>query len=445
MHRYTFVDGVYFVTGIKRAALYDTRNGNVYSLNESAKNIILGYVHDERFWSQLLDMGIAIPCDVSCPKHHPHFEDIPSRDTALEFIWFEIVSDDCNERCVHCYANSMPPAFRYKETNGNRRELQRKLTYQDWVILIKEAHDLGCQACQFIGGEPFLYRGENGECVLDMAESARSIGYSFVELFTNATLITPEKVSRIQELNLHIGVTLFSDDPSIHDAITRTPGSHRMTLRALELLRNAKIPTRVGTVVMRLNQQTIASTQKLIQDMGFINNGIDMIRPQGRGIVPALVPDENIIIEHGLITDPNFSADKNSIVRNRTGNSCLAGRIAITDTGDVLPCIFSRSQIIGNVLESQGLADTIKRTAIQTIWHDTKDEVLVCQDCEYRYACFDCRPLSEIVAQGKARYVNAPYPRCTYNPYTGEWGEGVWRVEVEGEPFYSQDFNGFGG
>ena len=29
-----------------------------------------------------------------------------------------------------------------------------------------------------------------------------------------------------------------------------------------------------------------------------------------------------------------------------------------------------------------------------------------------------------------------PYPRCTYNPYTGQWGRGVWNVNENGQPFY---------
>ena len=75
---------------------------------------------------------------------------------------------------------------------------------------------------------------------------------------------------------------------------------------------------------------------------------------------------------------------------------------------------------------------------LETIWRSTKDNVLVCQDCEYRYVCFDCRPLSQGVNQGKGEYLTAPYPRCTYNPYTGEWAKGVWRVDENGKPYYDE-------
>ena len=40
---------------------------------------------------------------------------------------------------------------------------------------------------------------------------------------------------------------------------------------------------------------------------------------------------------------------------------------------------------------------------------------------------------------GKADYLHAPYPRCSYNPYTGEWGKGLWRMN-EAEPYYDRSF-----
>ena len=46
-----------------------------------------------------------------------------------------------------------------------------------------------------------------------------------------------------------------------------------------------------------------------------------------------------------------------------------------------------------------------------------KDHIDICCNCEYRYACFDCRPdavSSDIYAK--------PW-NCTYNPLSGIWEE----------------------
>ena len=48
-----------------------------------------------------------------------------------------------------------------------------------------------------------------------------------------------------------------------------------------------------------------------------------------------------------------------------------------------------------------------------------KDDVEGCKDCEYRYACDDCRPL----AMGDGDGLYGKYPRCTYLPSTCHWSE----------------------
>lgn len=52
--------GVFFVEGAKRAALYDTTRGNVYSLNQEAVQIIGGGDNNPEFWSTLISMQLAI-------------------------------------------------------------------------------------------------------------------------------------------------------------------------------------------------------------------------------------------------------------------------------------------------------------------------------------------------------------------------------------------------
>jgi len=46
----------------------------------------------------------------------------------------------------------------------------------------------------------------------------------------------------------------------------------------------------------------------------------------------------------------------------------------------------------------------------------SKDHIEVCKDCEYRYACFDCR-----VKTNDAENLYAKSSDCFYNPYTGIW------------------------
>ncbi len=439
MDEFRLAEGVYLTTGAKRGALHHTKSGNVFSINEAARRILEGEATNTRFCRQLVEMGLAIRGSTGTNEN----PSLPKQEIKLSFIWFEIISDDCNQRCIHCYAGSIPSSYdrgiNIDPLNAKEpHPRHRKLTYQEWLRLIEEGYDIGCRKGQFIGGEPFLYRGETGETVLDLAEYACNLGYEHTETFTNATLLTPRQVARIKHLGLRIAVSLYSDDPNVHDGITRTPGSHKKTLAALERLRKAEVPTRVEVVLMRTNQATAESTIKLISEMGFESRPPDVLRPTGRGDDPALLPSPEVQVQYGLIAEPSFYANEGYLMRCCSGHSCLAGKLTITDTGDVLPCIFSRTQVAGNVIFLGSLKEVIAREPLQAIWHTTKDTVLVCQDCEYRYVCFDCRPISEAVAGDRGDYLTAPYPRCTYNPYTGEWAGGAWRLDEVGQPYYDR-------
>lgn len=438
---YQLKEGIFLVPGVKRGAICDTRTGNVYSINESAKQVVLGQKEDKEdseFQDELQRLGLI---NGQAPKP---IEEETSR-LRLDFVWFEIISDDCNERCLHCYADSMPQTYRRRlmgeEQNPSELTMSSlraasKLTAKRWRELIEESYALGCRQAQFIGGEPFIWKGESNETVLDLSEYAKTLGYEFIEIFTNATQVTADKVDRIKKLGINMAVSLYSDDPEIHDQITRTPGSFKRTTAVLEMLHQAEIPTRVETVLMRPNQETVESTNDFIQQMGFAHKAPDVLRPKGRGDNTELQPDPESLVRYGLILSPNFSASVDFFQRSIRGNSCLAGKITITDNGNILPCIFSREQIMGNV-RTQPLERALKGK-IQDIWQTTKDDVLVCQDCEYRYVCLDCRPISEGASCGNGQYETAPYPRCTYNPYEGKWGGGTWKVDDKGKPYYDE-------
>lgn len=232
-----------------------------------------------------------------------------------------------------------------------------------------------------------------------------------------------------------MAVSLYSNEPDVHDTITRVPGSHSKTMQSLLWLKDAEVPVRIAIVLMRQNQQTIDETIKWIEEMGFRNKGADIVRSTGRGCDLELQPDAEALVRFGLSTAPNFKADRRQFTQNRSSNSCLAGKITITDVGTVLPCVFWRDKVTGNV-STNSLTEIVYGDSLQRVWRTTKDTVAVCRDCEYRYACPDCRPLAHAVTGSLVGEAEPPYPRCTYNPYTGQWANGVWRANEKGEIYY---------
>lgn len=438
---YMFEDGVFFVLGAVRGAIYDLNSSNVYSINQSGCDVLTGVCENPEFWRRLETMSLATKERSDTKKMVPELLQNPP----LQFVWFEIVSDDCNESCIHCYAECMPST--YRKTMGisegeskavsTNQERNEKISSERWKQLIDESYLLGCRRCQFIGGEPLLYRGKNGETVFDLAQHAKSTGYEFIEIFTNATMLTSEKVQKIKTLGLNVAVSLYSSDKATHDSITKTPGSFKKTIEALRLLKEAEVPVRVETVLMGPNEETVEKTQRLVEEMGFSHKHPDVLRPKGRGDDPSIMPTKESVVKHSLMLSPSFTVIRDTLSRNISGHPCLLGKITITDNGDVLPCIFSRNLVVGSIRKTT-LREIVTGQKLETIWRSTKDNVLICQDCEYRYACFDCRPVSEGTNQGRGEYLSAPYPKCTYNPYSGEWARGTWRVNEEGKPYYDE-------
>ncbi|KKP40347.1 MAG: hypothetical protein UR29_C0002G0001, partial [Candidatus Woesebacteria bacterium GW2011_GWC2_33_12] len=94
----------------------------------------------------------------------------------------------------------MPPTFQEKSDQVDKI----KLTFDQWKAQEKNVHDLGCETCQFIGGEPFLYRGEKGETVLDLAEYAKELGFKFIEIFIVSAVELPpgqRETDAVQQLD----------------------------------------------------------------------------------------------------------------------------------------------------------------------------------------------------------------------------------------------------
>jgi radical SAM protein with 4Fe4S-binding SPASM domain len=96
-----------------------------------------------------------------------------------------------------------------------------------------------------------------------------------------------------------------------------------------------------------------------------------------------------------------------------SGHSCFKNKICVTSTYDVYPCIMERSFTYGNILEKP-LSEILKNG--KPFMSASKDAINTCKDCEYRYACFDCRVIRE---SGDGFF--AKPSNCGYNPHTGIW------------------------
>lgn len=422
-HDIKLAQGVFLVEGVKRAALYDTSKGNVYSVNDETVDVLKGRDLDLEFISNLVSLGL-VSRNQESTNSGSHLINKSILQPNLHFAWLEI-TERCNERCLHCYGDFSP------QIKSNFRALK----YADWKNVITDLHETGCTQIQFIGGEPFMYR-DGTKSVLDLAEFAKKLSFDFIEIFTNGTLVSVRDIERAKECNVQMAISIYSMEDKVHDAITQVPGSLQKTLKTIKVLQEAEVPIRGAVILMKQNEEDIEQTIRLVRGLGIDVRSPDVVRPSGRANSKLIEPSIEAYRKYGLINEPNFHTDPDSFDNNHFYHQCLAGKIAVTTNGKVILCIFSRSQIVGD-LKEQTIAEILQSSSLKEKWELTKDKVLVCQDCEYRYVCFDCRPLAE-GSSCSGSYSTAPYPRCSYNPYLGEWGDGWWKMNENGEVLYKK-------
>lgn len=263
----------------------------------------------------------------------------PPESQGLRFVWLELTSR-CNLRCIHCYAESGPQPL--------TRDL---LTAKEYFSFISSASILGCRQLQFIGGESTIVPE-----LPDLIVHARASGYEFVEVFTNATRITNQLITCFIENNVAVATSFYSDKNELHDAITRTPGSHQRTANTIKRLVDAGLSVRAGIILMKENSDCVEKTIAYLNSLGVRNVGIDRVRFIGRG--------------RSLAADSHTSA----AIMELCG-SCWRGSVCIFPDGKVAPCIMARYWPIGSVLQqeldelvqSQALRD-IRRRIYQEVW-----------------------------------------------------------------------------
>ncbi|MDR0829082.1 MAG: grasp-with-spasm system SPASM domain peptide maturase [Prevotellaceae bacterium] len=118
----------------------------------------------------------------------------------------------------------------------------------------------------------------------------------------------------------------------------------------------------------------------------------------------------------GLVTKQTFSLTTSHICLSQKHNSCLYKKLYISTIGEIKNCPQAKS--FGNILDfsTQEILDLLQNKEITKCWNITKKEILVCQDCEFRNVCTDCR----YFLQDKNNQYSKP-ANCSYNPYSAEW------------------------
>lgn len=235
------------------------------------------------------------------PKPHP-----------LDFIWLELTCR-CNLECVHCYAGANALAVEY-------------LTTDDWASILADGLDAGCKGVQFIGGEPTLFEG-----LPFLLEKSRGLGYEYVELFTNATMLTDTMLDELEAYNVQVATSFYSPSAETHDSITQNEGSFDSTVDGICRIVRRRIPLRVGLIRLPQNATELEAATDFLIKLGVEKERVITDRVRGHGRAETIVNEHN---EYSGLC-----------------GHCGDGRLAVSSDGSVYPCVHARQFKLGNALQ----------------------------------------------------------------------------------------------
>jgi radical SAM protein with 4Fe4S-binding SPASM domain len=305
----------------------------------------------------------------------------------------------CNERCVHCYLDH--------DDHG-------ELTTAECLAVMQELAQAGTLFLTFSGGEIFLRPD-----LYEILAAARRLHFD-VSLKTNALLVTPERAQRLREFGVRrVQISVYSDIPEVHDAITKVPGSLQRTLAAIPLLLEQGLQVKLACPLMRENLLAYRGVMALAEKIGVpyvLDLTITPMMDGNEGPLAHRIPVSSLLPVmkdpklHACTPQPTAEAalpmkQYPAVIGSAVSSGieseayedlpCSAGHNScyISPYGDVFPCV-QLPQAAGN----------LRRRRFSEIWYHApqlerlrgirESQLPLCSRCEIRSYCERCPGLA---------------------------------------------------
>lgn len=320
----------------------------------------------------------------------------------------------CSEMCIHCY-NVGAARNQYEESQrGNRNELG----IEDYKKLVDELIEEGLVKVCLSGGDPFS-KPIVWEIITYLYEKEIA-----TDIFTNGVSVT-DKVERLANFYPRtIGISLYSGIAEVHDSITRVNGSHKKTLRFIELCGSYAIPMLLKCCIMKPNVKSYYTVKDIAYKYGalpqFDLNVTDSVDgDRCASTLLRLGHDELEIVLRDK--DLAYYIGKDEIKktnRTETDMMCNAGfnTFCITPEGNIQPCCAFPMKL-GNV-KIDSISSIIERSELHIWWQ--AQTIKDCEECYKHPYCAYCQMCvgNNYIAHGnplKASENNCFFAKERYN------------------------------
>jgi AdoMet-dependent heme synthase len=305
----------------------------------------------------------------------------------------------CNERCVHCYLDH--------DDHG-------ELTTAECLKVLEDLARSGTLFLTFSGGEIFLRPD-----LYEILGAARRLHFD-ISLKSNAMLVTAERAARLREFGVRrVQISVYSDIPAIHDAITKVPGSLERTLAAIPILLEHGLQVKLACPLMQQNLMAYRGVMDLAEKLG-VPYILDLtITPmmdgssgplEHRASVSSLLPVLRDPVLNACKPQPTAQASNAMSASPSTFGSavssgiesaayedlpCSAGHNScyISPYGDVFPCV-QLPQAAGNLRQEKFEDIWYHAPQLERLRAIRESQLPICSQCEIRSYCERCPGLA---------------------------------------------------
>lgn len=276
---------------------------------------------------------------------------------SLGMLFIEM-TDQCNERCIHCYASSSPDCNDFLSLNEIKHCLD-------------SARNMGRPFVQFTGGDPLIHKE-----LLAAVAYASSLDFQGIEVYTNGLLLSETLLQKLAPYQPRISFSLYADRADIHDAITQLPGSWGKTLAAMKRAKHMGFDIRAGIALMPENIECHDRMVPFLEkEIGLDAEHVrfDPVKQTGRG--QFMDGAKQILIA------PSHAPQTGDIRR---------GKLCIAANANVYPCVFSRKISLGNI-RKQSLPNIIEQLSSREAATPSAERW---KSCSESLSCGDCQMIA---------------------------------------------------
>ena len=318
------------------------------------------------------------------------------------------ISKKCNLDCSYCYINKV----------GGHDEL----TTDQWLTIIDKLNEAGISALSFSGGEPLLRKD-----FFTLLEYARDKGLS-TSLATNGTMINQKKAKELYDAGLkYVDISIFSSNEEKND-LHREKGSFKKSIDAAKYCKESGLSVGLAITMTNLVKDEVEEFLELAKSlncdvcsffnyipMSKENDPLELSSIEKEKLVSQMIVKrrqydkyfKEITIlqapevarlhyavqneEKSELKQIGFTKFKRSEHLLDYVGGCFAGRfiIAITTSGDVLPCPFFRIKL-GNIF-TDDISKIWRENQTLTLLRDRNNLEENCGGCKYKILCGGCR------------------------------------------------------